>query len=691
MHMDKMQAKRFCHCLDSLTMFANERFSISDSLYDARSRRLRDSERTKVSEALWANPEPIIDAYVAENPEGLSPQLLREIASWKDALSGRCFLADIGPKYALVTYDETCFAVVGITQEIRELALQAPDFVEMTLLPFEGMITYAMQIMTYSIEYGPGIRESMAQWRNDALTGEKIADAASFVEASREIRRHRQERDMEELEKRLQREFEREHGIPLAVSPGYHTSPLAKMASEERTAYDRDDSELVSALARAVEESAAYLEECWENVSEWAMVAKPVESIHELVDSFGEEAQERLKHELLTRMLESKSPDLIQMAEALSEKPASFFAKLAEGASDSYTMDDLIGFLDVFYADEYEVYKRLAQSGYSLDITKDDFTHSLNSALRHVEPFARVFYHDDMLTVVLMEEYREFFDEVDWGEQDRRRVKVGHALCTAQSMAYFCGIAETADVYRQFLAWYPDEDLWGSVDAFTQMLRKISINRDIIDTYFVCNDPDGFEAPTVIVSYDVLDLSGTFDEGTEDEEVEETIDAIIDNLMARHDAIGFNGLPDDARGVDPLEYCFDLPQVKRLETFLYERVPDEEEYDSVYVEDAIETIIEMLVQSPGAPDKALKAIMDEEVVSLGSFEEMQEFVECFMHINAALPCWFNYGCPPNELRDKALGKKTFYDELGRPLKVGRNDPCPCGSGKKYKKCCGRNA
>ncbi len=26
----------------------------------------------------------------------------------------------------------------------------------------------------------------------------------------------------------------------------------------------------------------------------------------------------------------------------------------------------------------------------------------------------------------------------------------------------------------------------------------------------------------------------------------------------------------------------------------------------------------------------------------------------------------------------------------KSLKVGRNDPCPCGSGKKYKKCCGRN-
>lgn len=25
---------------------------------------------------------------------------------------------------------------------------------------------------------------------------------------------------------------------------------------------------------------------------------------------------------------------------------------------------------------------------------------------------------------------------------------------------------------------------------------------------------------------------------------------------------------------------------------------------------------------------------------------------------------------------------------GRPAGIGRNDPCPCGSGKKYKKCCG---
>jgi preprotein translocase subunit SecA len=35
----------------------------------------------------------------------------------------------------------------------------------------------------------------------------------------------------------------------------------------------------------------------------------------------------------------------------------------------------------------------------------------------------------------------------------------------------------------------------------------------------------------------------------------------------------------------------------------------------------------------------------------------------------------------------ALGSKSGTIERDAP-KVGRNDPCPCGSGKKYKKCCG---
>ena len=40
-------------------------------------------------------------------------------------------------------------------------------------------------------------------------------------------------------------------------------------------------------------------------------------------------------------------------------------------------------------------------------------------------------------------------------------------------------------------------------------------------------------------------------------------------------------------------------------------------------------------------------------------------------------------------------RKVLYKEqknagtIRKPKKIGRNDPCPCGSGKKYKHCCGR--
>ena len=37
------------------------------------------------------------------------------------------------------------------------------------------------------------------------------------------------------------------------------------------------------------------------------------------------------------------------------------------------------------------------------------------------------------------------------------------------------------------------------------------------------------------------------------------------------------------------------------------------------------------------------------------------------------------------------GKETAKKAPKRVKKIGRNDPCPCGSGKKYKNCCGKNA
>lgn len=48
--------------------------------------------------------------------------------------------------------------------------------------------------------------------------------------------------------------------------------------------------------------------------------------------------------------------------------------------------------------------------------------------------------------------------------------------------------------------------------------------------------------------------------------------------------------------------------------------------------------------------------------------------------------------PKDRLADAQTSQGEQVERQPRRVgeKVGRNDPCPCGSGKKYKKCCGRS-
>ncbi|MFG6328278.1 MAG: SEC-C domain-containing protein [Lachnospiraceae bacterium] len=55
-----------------------------------------------------------------------------------------------------------------------------------------------------------------------------------------------------------------------------------------------------------------------------------------------------------------------------------------------------------------------------------------------------------------------------------------------------------------------------------------------------------------------------------------------------------------------------------------------------------------------------------------------------------------YGLPAwntlltEERRKELYLKQKKSGTVVKEKKIGRNDPCPCGSGKKYKKCCGAN-
>ncbi len=139
-----------------------------------------------------------------------------------------------------------------------------------------------------------------------------------------------------------------------------------------------------------------------------------------------------------------------------------------------------------------------------------------------------------------------------------------------------------------------------------------------------------------------------------------------------------------------------------LQDFIKGIVYDEEEIgDFIYIE-LIYVIcechfVEMLPE--------IRRLFEDERVDRFSFSGYEECVDmmfkynkeyiCKSPINAAdsLRGWSMFEQPPqNDSSPKDMEKllRRVEIELNRPekkIKIGRNDPCPCGSGKKYKKCC----
>lgn len=121
-------------------------------------------------------------------------------------------------------------------------------------------------------------------------------------------------------------------------------------------------------------------------------------------------------------------------------------------------------------------------------------------------------------------------------------------------------------------------------------------------------------------------------------------------------------------------------------------------------------LLEHLLQRIADEDKAVE-IFDkiiEEVVVMDNLEgliellsrngliyedndRMQGFMDLIMEAGNTTRMWEHKGHTPLELSEILYAEQEPSEAyvLQPQPKIGRNDPCPCGSGKKFKKCCGR--
>ncbi|MCX8125152.1 MAG: UPF0149 family protein [Spirochaetes bacterium] len=84
------------------------------------------------------------------------------------------------------------------------------------------------------------------------------------------------------------------------------------------------------------------------------------------------------------------------------------------------------------------------------------------------------------------------------------------------------------------------------------------------------------------------------------------------------------------------------------------------------------------------PDKLPLSKEFLKMVDVDKFKE--ELTKNILALPDAVEILIQYG---KQVRDNYLKNGKLQKKIDQNIKIGRNDPCICGSGKKYKKCCGR--
>lgn len=83
--------------------------------------------------------------------------------------------------------------------------------------------------------------------------------------------------------------------------------------------------------------------------------------------------------------------------------------------------------------------------------------------------------------------------------------------------------------------------------------------------------------------------------------------------------------------------------------------------------------------------KTVSQMLEEYGLRFDTLDNLQRFISLFAEAKNNSRLWFNKGYTPIEL--SKMNRST--NNSIKKNKIGRNQPCPCGSGKKYKRCCGR--
>ena len=670
------QNELFFDVMDSLLYYVNDRFRVVEGFTLDYASPLDDVKGSLVARALWENVG-IIDDFVRENPYHLSGRGLNIARSWKNALPGVYALVRYQSGRALMMSEAGVFSVCGVTYELESEIGPAPAYVETVLLPFEDEVIYDGFLQAYDTnDMASDAQRIQDEFENRCAKG-IAASGAEFTRQAGEYLAAQRDKELDALLAEMAREAE--HGEE-KLPDGFHRGVLAGLPPEERRRVREEYS------AGIVIQPAITAREFDRRVHK----REPVTSLKACLSLQTKAQLERLAQLLgmggLSRLRKAEIVD--EIASELPNYPMALEARLT-------VADD----------EEYAFLRKMAREGV--------LSFGLGERAAYAdawpaEPYVLFFRGRKGYTAVVPDELRSLLANADFDGIDRMRRQRKQAVRCAAACVVMCGVAAMDDVYDQYRALvadpiereefaqlleietmlgYQDFDLWTYEPH--DYLVHYTLTPDFIAEEMAYAQSGEFgelmrHADTGELS--MAPFERLFDQMRADLASElEALEAFKRDLVESQSNLPMRPLSRTLLENDVIGELLDNENVVRLKAYLDAHVPDGEN-DYTFADRVAEDVVLSCIESGSLPQ------MFSYVVNLGLgvlSEESEKLPMLLTNVFNSMPSWENNGWSPQELYEQVTGRKMFYNDDGTVMKVGADDPCPCGSGKKYRDCCGR--
>ena len=447
-------------------------------------------------------------------------------------------------------------------------------------------------------------------------------------------------------------------GATPVLSASWHRGVLAGLSSEERERAINEHFDAMGAFAGHTRSDDAR-QNLLAHLDGEALGHAPTSGLAETFALFPKAKLEQLARGMgLTGISKLNKGDLAQR-----------IADEIAGAADE-TSYDLLNLSDP----EFELLVGLVDKGPLSfgpgDLADGEVFSSAN--LVPLPPYIFLFKQGDTFTAAVPDELAAAIRAVDLDAVRSQRAKIAGAIAYAETATTYYGIVDLDAAYRQYCSLADDPLQPGD---FAEAVYRSGLSGDYGFDLTERDDDKGIYLVDFMLS-DAFAGPDALDD----------LDVYRDYLLAeqaKRELRPLDGLVCD----DAFDRFYDMPAAVALRDYLDEHVPDDDD-DYAYADRTMEDILELFYT--GARASELPGDL-EDMGLMDATDDPKSLVQLATNLYNALPAWQLCGWSEQELRERETGQKTFYNPDGTVRKVGRNEPCPCGSGKKYKNCCGRGA